>query len=79
MSTPDPISAKQAVGRLAGPRYRPAAHNIIALADAAVKAHAAIGAVIAGHAATVAEAHAAKRAAGGADSHAAPPPGAGAP
>jgi hypothetical protein len=66
VSTPTPRTRKQAIAALTGPRYHPAAHNVVALADEAVRLHQAIGAVIASHAQTVAQTHAEQRAARGA-------------
>ena len=77
MTEPLPESSKQAVERLTGPRYRPAAYPLLQLAKDAVHGHAMIAEKVREHADLVAQERAAAAAARAAESHAEPPAGPG--
>jgi hypothetical protein len=67
MSMPLPETAKQAVEQLTGPRYRPGAYPLLAIAKEAIHGHAAIAEKVREHAALVAAEMAAQRAGRGAE------------
>lgn len=61
MSGQLPESAKEAIQQLTGPRYRPGAYPLLALAKDAIAGHAAIAEKVREHAELVAQRHAEAR------------------